>query len=64
MGLASIILLILLIFLAIAALKFLMGAARTIVSFTLFILAALLLVSFLTGSDFLGVGAAITGILP
>ncbi len=64
MGLFTIILIVGLIILAVVAIKFLVGAARTIISLALFLLAAILLINFLTGQDLFGVTAMITSLLP
>ncbi len=56
MGLFTIILIIGILVLAVMALHFLVGLIRTIVSVSLFIIAAGLLISVLTGTDLLGIG--------
>ncbi len=55
MSIISLIIIIVLIILAIAALKFLVGAARTIISLALFVIAIAFLIYVLTGHDPFGV---------
>jgi len=68
MALGPIILIIIIIILAVLAFKFLVGAARTVISIGLFIIAAALTMYVLTGYDFMGIGstigAAVSNILP
>ncbi|HLF55115.1 MAG TPA: hypothetical protein VI612_05345 [Candidatus Nanoarchaeia archaeon] len=56
MGLFTIILIIGIIALAVMALHFLVGLVRTVVSLALFVIAAGLLISLMTGTDLIGIG--------
>jgi hypothetical protein len=60
MSILSLIIIIALILLALAALKFLVGAARTIISLALIVIAISFLIYVLTGNDPFGVTAAAT----
>jgi len=64
MGLTTIIILAVIAILAIVVLKYLVGAAKKIVSVALFILAAIMVFSFLTGNDFTGINGFVTSLLP
>jgi len=63
MGLFTILLFIGIIILAVMALRFLAGIARTVISLALFVLAAGLLISLLTGNDLLGIGPTMGGVV-
>ncbi len=71
MSIISLIIIIVLIVLAIVAFKFLVGAAKHIVSIALFAIAAIVTLYFLTGFDVFGIGhtagaavKSVTGLLP
>lgn len=60
----SVIIIIGIIVLAVLALKFLGGIVKKIVSFALFIIAAVFAYHWLTGGDVLGIAGYVTALLP